>query len=297
MNLTKYEIFCTVVEFQSLTKAGEKLNLTQPAVSHAVSSLEQEIGFPLLIRNRSGISLTSNGERILEPMREIVRLNEKLKQEFASIRGLVTGTVCIGTFSSVSIQWLPAILKEFQQKYPLIEIELLEGNYNDIEQWVLKGSVDFGFMALPVSGSLEVMPLKRDKIFCIVPKDHVLQKEDKINIEQLREEPFIMPKKGCDLDVKRIFSENNITPKVKYELEDDHAIIAMVNSGIGVSLLPEMILSHIPGNVKVLELEGDYYRSIGIAMASRKNISPAAKKFIDCVQSWVKPAEAEEHKK
>ncbi|XOK63694.1 LysR family transcriptional regulator [Paenibacillus elgii] len=192
INLTKYEIFCTVVEFQSLTKAGEKLNLTQPAVSHAVSSLEQEIGFPLLIRNRSGISLTSNGERILEPMREIVRLNEKLKQ--------------------------------------------------------------------PVSGSLEVMPLKRDKIFCIVPKDHVLQKEDKINIEQLREEPFIMPKKGCDLDVKRIFSENNITPKVKYELEDDHAIIAMVNSGIGVSLLPEMILSHIPGKKKHLPCGLKVYR-------------------------------------
>lgn len=116
----KYKIFLCVVEMGSFTKAGEVLNLTQSAISHAISGLEHELGLTLLIRGRSGIRLTNNGERLMKRFREIVQMDEKLYQEVALIKGLEIGTVKIGTFSSVSIHWLPRILKNSMSSFLLL---------------------------------------------------------------------------------------------------------------------------------------------------------------------------------
>ncbi len=166
MSLTKFEILSTVVETGSLTKAAEALSLTQSAVSHAISSLESQWGFSILIRDRSGVHLTSNGERILKYIREVLQWNEQLKQEVAAINGLEVGTVRIGTFTSVSTQWLPGIMKRFESQHPSIEIKLLEGDYDDINQWIANGAVDFGFTSLSaVSQSFEIIPLKKIECF------------------------------------------------------------------------------------------------------------------------------------
>lgn len=139
MSLSKYEVFVTVIESGSLTRAGEILGLTQSAISHALASLEREFGFSILTRGRSGISLTSNGERLLPYMREMLRAQERMKQEVHAINGMEVGTVRIGTFTSVSTQWLPGILKRFQDQYPAIEVKLLEGYYDGIESWIQAG--------------------------------------------------------------------------------------------------------------------------------------------------------------
>ena len=118
MSLAKFEIFSTVVELGSLTKAGETLGLTQSAVSHAIASLESEWGFSILTRGRAGINLTSNGEHVLRYIHEILKWNEEMVQEIANIKGLEIGIVRIGTFSSVSIQWLPEILGNFNEILP-----------------------------------------------------------------------------------------------------------------------------------------------------------------------------------
>lgn len=287
MTLAKFEVFRTVIELGGLSKAAEALGLTQSAVSHAIASLESDFGFTLLTRGRSGISLTSNGERILLYIREILKWNEQMIQEVANINGIEVGTVRIGTFPSVSIQWLPQIMKQFKQSFPLIEIKLFEGNYDDIEQWIVNGAVDFGFLSLPASKAFEVIPLKKDKMLCILPDTHPLHQQDKIYFEQIKNEMFIMPKSNIDKDVRKILKNNNVTPEIQYEVEEDQAIIAMVQNNLGISILPEMILYRIPNNVCVINLEGDHYRSIGIASTSLKNISPAAGKFIEYVKSWL----------
>lgn len=288
MSLTKFEILSTVVETGSLTKAAEALSLTQSAVSHAISSLESQWGFSILIRDRSGVHLTSNGERILKYIREVLQWNEQLKQEVAAINGLEVGTVRIGTFTSVSTQWLPGIMKRFESQHPSIEIKLLEGDYDDINQWIANGAVDFGFTSLSaVSQSFEIIPLKKDRMLCVLPREHPLSKQNVLSFQQIEKEPFIMPKWGNDNDVKHTLKENQVTPKVKYEVAEDQAIIAMVQNGLGISIFPEMALFRVPSNVQTVHLEGDYFRTIGIAVLSLKNISPAAKKFIDYVKSWL----------
>jgi len=288
MNLIKYEIFSKVVECESLTKAGERLNLTQSAVSHAIASLEREIGLSLLIRNRSGVQLTNNGERLIVHIREILQMKEKLNQEIAAIKGIDQGTVRVGTFSSVSIQWLPGILKQFHEQFPLIDVKLFDGNYHEIEESIAAGISDLGFVNLPTTDPmLEVIPLQQDRMMCVLPLDHPLYNHAVIRIDQIKEEPFIMPIAGCDNDIKRIFKEHHIVPSIKFELEDDQAILAMVQNGLGISILPELILSSFPHDVCIRPLEGAYYRSIGIAVKSLRDCSPAAQKLIECMTDWV----------
>ncbi|MET3292348.1 UNVERIFIED_CONTAM: DNA-binding transcriptional LysR family regulator [Brevibacillus sp. OAP136] len=287
MSLTKFEVFSTIVELGSLTKAAETLGLTQSAVSHAIASLESEWGFSLLVRGRSGISLTANGERVLRHVREILRWREQLAQEIATINGLESGTVRIGTFSSVSVQWLPEIMKQFQLNHPAIEIKLLEGDYEDIDHWISSGAVDFGFVSLPVAKAFDILPLRKDRMLCMVPAGHPLEQQTQVQIEQLAHEWFIMPTESCDNDVRRIFQKHKIVPRIRFELADDQAIISMVQNGLGVSILPEMVLFRIPDNVSILSLEGEPYRSIGIAAQNLETISPAAKTFIRSIQSWL----------
>lgn len=287
MTLSKYEVFNTIVELGSLTKAAERLNLTQSGVSHAIAGLESEFGFLLLTRDRSGVCLTSNGERVLEYIREIIHSNEKLNQEVAAIKGLEVGTVRIGTFATVSAQWLPGIIKRFQNRFPAIEIQLLEGDYDDIDGWISRGVVDFGFVSLPTSKAFEAIPLKKDRMLCILPQEHPLGQHNVISFDQIKEEPFIMPKWGFDNDVTRTLKEHKVNPRVKYEVEGDQAIIAMVQNGLGISILPEMVLFRVPKTVRVIKLAGHHYRTIGIAVHSLKNMSPAAQKFRECIQSWL----------
>lgn len=287
LSLAKFEIFSTVVQLGSLKQAAESLSLTQSAVSHAIASLEAEWGFTILIRGRAGIQLTSNGERVLRHIHEMLKWNEQMIQEIASIKGLEIGTVRIGTFSSVSIQWLPEILKSFNEDFPAIDIQLLEGDYDMLEHWIATGMVDFGFVSLPTSKPFDVIPLKKERMLCILPENHRLAHQQEVSIADISEEMLIMWKKGSDNDLKRFFRENGITPRIKFELADDQAIMSMVQNGMGISILPEMVLYRIPHNVQILSIEGEHYRSIGIAAPSFKTISPASRKFIEYVKAWL----------
>lgn len=286
MNLHKYQIFNTVVALGSLTKTAQTLNLTQSAVSHAISSLESELGLTLLIRNRSGIRLTDSGERILKKIKELLQVNDQLLVEVDAIKGLETGTVTLGTFSSVSIQWLPQIMQQFQEQYPAIDIQLLDGNYDEIENWIIDGQADLGFVHLPVASTLQSITLYQDQMLCVLSAHHPLEAYDHIELEQLVQEPFIMPIAGCDTDVQTIWKQAHLQPSIKYRLEDDHAIMAMVKHGLGVSILPKMMLdSMYTHDLCLRPLAGEHYRTIGMAATSFTNLSPAAQKFSECIQS------------
>ncbi|WP_329602956.1 LysR substrate-binding domain-containing protein [Terrilactibacillus tamarindi] len=294
LSLVKFEILKTVIDLGSITRAGERLNLTQSAISHAVTSLEKEYGFSLLTRSRSGIKLTPNGREVLLYIEEMLHTNEKMKQVIAEINGLEIGTVTIGTFSSVSVQWLPDIIRTFKQQFPRIEVKLLEGGYQEIHQWILNGDVDFGFVSLPISEKFDVITLKKDKMLCILPQSHPLSQNDVVSFSDLRNEPFIMPmtKGGCGLDVRRVYKKHRFTPKTIFELKDDQAIISMVNNGLGVSILPEMVLSNLPSTVLAVNIEGkEDYRLIGMAAHSFQRAAPATQKFIKCVENWIKEQE------
>ena len=129
MSISKYQVFLKVVSCGSFTKAAEALNFTQSGISHAITSLESELGITLLSRNRGGVVLTADGRALLPQIEKLCAAHHALMQSAASLKGMDAGLVKVATFTSVSAQWLPSILKSFGGQYPNIEFEVVTSDF------------------------------------------------------------------------------------------------------------------------------------------------------------------------
>ncbi|RAS83526.1 LysR family transcriptional regulator [Priestia endophytica] len=289
MSLVKFEIFSKIAEVGSFTKAADSLQLTQSAVSHAITSLEKEFELTLINRNKTGVTLTNAGEHLLFTIRKVLHYNEKVYQEAASLNGLSKGTIKIGIFTSVSMKWLPDILKIMEAKYPAIHIELREGDYFEIEQWLLSGEIDCGFVNITQSNQFDIIPLKNDPLLCIVSNQSELYNKPVVTFEDLEKVDFIMPSYGGSHDVKRLFEAYNVQPNIRFELMEETAIMSMISHHLGISILPELVLDSIPKQLRAIPLEVNSYRSIGLA--TRYNLSPAGQKFAEVTKDWLSSKE------
>lgn len=284
MNIQKYMAFVKTVEYGSFTKAAEILNYSQSGISRMINDLEKEWKIVLLERGKSGVKLTSDGMKLLPHAKNVCMEYEKLQMEVDELNGLQSGLIRIGTFSSVATHWLPNIIREFQKAYPNIDYELLLGDYTEIEAWIMEGRVDCGFLRLPANPEFETMFLEQDRLLAILPEQHPLAEFDKVPVSALCEEPFMLLEKGANAEVSEIFERCNLTPKVHFTTWDDYAIMSMVESGLGISILPELILKRVPYRIVAKELDVPTYRKIGIALRSRKTASLAVKRFLDYLQ-------------
>lgn len=281
MNIQKFMAFVKTVEYGSFTKAAEVLNYSQSGISRMISDLEKDWKVTLLERGKAGVKLTSDGVRLLPYAKSVCSEYEKLFMQVEEINGLQSGLIRIGTFSSVATHWLPNIIKRFQEDYPNIDYELLLGDYTEIEEWISDGRVDCGFLRLPVHTDLETIFLEQDKLLAILPENHPLAKSEKISVASLCNEPFMLLEKGAKAEISEIFERCGFTPNTHFTTWDDYAVMSMVENGLGVSILPQLILKRIPYNIVAKELDVPAYRNIGLAMRNRKTASLAVKRFLD----------------
>lgn len=287
MNIGKYQTFLKVVELGSLTRAAEALGLTQSGVSHTVSSLEEELGFTLLIRSRAGVRLTAEGERVLPAMRSILNGFKQLEQIVSAIKGLDAGEIRVGTFTSVAVHWLPGIIKTFQQAHPRIDFKLLNGDYHDVERWLQDGSIDAGFVTLPARVECRAIPLREDRLLAILPLDHPKAKLDRFPLSEIPGEDFISLLKSSDHDARRAMELAGVKPNIKFTTKDDYAIIAMVENGLGISIVPELLLQGHGDNLRAMELFPGARRTIALAVPEAAGLSPAVQAFVDHTRRWV----------
>lgn len=288
MDIKKFEAFVKVVESGSLSKAAVELGSTQSGISYTINVLEEEFGFPLLQRDWSGVKLTTNGERVMPAIRGILNCNEQLTQIVASIHGLSTGTVRVGTFTSVAVNWLPDMMKEFQEKYPNVEIVLMNGDYHDVEQWVSEGMVDLGFIPMPSTLDCECIKLREDRLLAILPRNHRLAELPCFPVEELKNEPYISLLKNSDQDALRICEAAGVKRNIKFTTKDDYALIAMVEKGLGISIIPELLIQKFSNDIVVKELSIPAFRTIGLAIPAVSRVSPSTSRFADHICEWVK---------
>ena len=291
MNLSKYEAFVAVVEQGSLTLAAKQLEITQSAVSHAIDSLEKELGFPLLKRSRGGVHLTEEGEQLMPAVRSLLSSAEQLGQTAAAIRGLDTGLVRIGAFTSVAVHWLPSVLKEFQTDYPKVDFRLMNGDYHDVEEWLSDGSIDIGFVNVPCGLDCECIPLMEDRLLAILPLNSRFRSYPKFPLVECETEPFISLLKSSDHDARRALEAAGVTPNVRFYTKDDYAILAMVEQGLGMSIMPELLLKGRHDRLLKLPLIPEAKRIIGIAIAAGSKAGPATRRFADYVVRYIKKQE------
>lgn len=285
MSLIKYRALVKTIEYKSLTKAAEQLGYTQPGISHMILSLEKEFGFSLLVRQKDGIEATENAKEILPYLKNIIAEEDKLEEMINQIKGVETGCVRIGAFFSVSIHWLPSIIQVFSKKYPNIELQLFEGDYGEIMDWLREGKIDCALMSAPAPDKFEFLSFLEDPILAVLPKTHPLANHSIIKPADLVESPFIIPTAGSDEDIWRVLIPEGLTPNIKYRVKGDEMIIAMVAKGLGVSLMPQLLLHNLPETLITKSLSPKYSRTLGLAIRSKKQAAPATKKFIEICES------------
>lgn len=178
---------------------------------------------------------------------------------------------------------LSPVLKAFQQDYPQIKIDLKEGSIEEIHDWILDHTVDLGLTSLQENDEFDYIPLHKDPMVAVVPQWYDLKNKNYIDIAEFENQPFIMASmdKQNDSDVDKVLKKAGIEVNVTFSSKDDIAIMSMVENGLGVSILPELITLRHFQNVHVLPLNPPFYRTLVIGLFSLENASPAAAKFIE----------------
>lgn len=287
MDTKKYMVLEKVVELASLTKAAESLGMTQSGVSHIVAAIEGELGVTLLRRTRTGASLTMEGERLMPFIRAIVTQEAQLRLTAEELHSQVAGRLRVGTFTSVATHWLPAMMMEFQKLHPLVEFELFNGDYHDIDRWLAGGSVDVAFTALPVGADCRCVPLYEDPLMAVLPRGHRLCGYAVCPVEELAREPIIGLLETSNQDVRRAFAAVAGKPDVRIRTKDDYAVIAMVRQGLGVSVMPSLLLRGNNEGVELRPLEPAASRMVALAMPAGET-RPAAAAFAEFSAEWVR---------
>ena len=281
MSVQRLEIFNRVVQLNNITNAAIELNLSQSGISYAIKALESELDVQLLKRTRTGVSLTKEGERIYRHSLLVTNAYDNLLQEAAALKGVERGTITVGTFTSVTTNWIPKIITYFKEKYPKITIKVVEGDYHNLENGVISGELDCSFSIVSDNKLLNYVPLINDKLYCIVSHEHPLAKQDVIKIDEIENYPLIKPKAEFDNELANFFNSNNIHPSIAYEVSDDQSIIALVQANLGINIRPGLVLTNPPEDIKILHLEQKPYRTIGLATGS--HVSHATKRFVSVV--------------
>ena len=234
---SRYQIVCMVVDRGSLKGAADELGYTQSAVSQAVKALERELGTTLIERGKQGVSLTRDGKQYLPYLRQIVTAEAELEGKRQELLGLSSTDIRIATFTNVSRTVLPRVIRDFGALHPGVRFTLKQGDYTRNAQWVHDGVVDFCFTARGFTAGLEKRVVYHDELVALLPAAHPLTAKEKVTLADLASEPFVLLDEGEQSLVLDAFAAHGLSPHVTSEVTDDYTIMAMVEEGLGVSML------------------------------------------------------------
>lgn len=286
MTLTQLEIFSLVAELQGFTAAANRLGISQSAVSHALKSLELELGVELLRRHQSRVELSDIGQQLLLRARTMLGLANTLRQEAADARGMKRGTLRIGSFGPTSsIKLLPLILQQYRAAHPGIEVHTDEGPDRQVLQWLEERRIDIGFVVLPEE-RFDTVALIEDQMVALLPADHPLAVHDSLNLKDLCDFPFVLTEAGSSELVSRLFTAARLTPNIRYRCSQLMSTLDVVARGDGVTVVAEGSLpNQIDRRCVKKPLSPAVLRQVGLAVLDRRQASPATLAFIKLAES------------
>ncbi|MGG4482816.1 LysR family transcriptional regulator [Paenibacillus illinoisensis] len=289
MNNSQLQLFVKIAETGSFTRAGQELNMTQPAVSRAISSLENELDVTLIIRDRrNGIVLTDVGQRILVIFRRILQQYDKVQQVVSAEKGLEIGTIRVGSFPMSSAHLLPKIIRSIRDRYPNIEFELHEGNIIEIQEWLNSRAIDVALIIVteqePVEKAYETMPLYNEEMLAVFRDDEPFADQEILPVKMLNQHPMIVCQGGYEVPIVDLFKRAETELHFGFVVHNVNTCLNMIEQGLGTAMLPAISLSWLPPGVKALPTEPKAYRHIEIAVPSLVEASPASRLFIETAQ-------------
>jgi DNA-binding transcriptional LysR family regulator len=287
MNFSQLEALVAVADAGSFAAAADRLDVTPSGVSHAIAALEAEVGVPLLARGRGGASPTDVGERVLAHAREVVARRDLIRREASAARGLEVGALRVGGFPSACARLVPGIVSAFTRLHPGIEISLTQALDEQVQTWLRSNVIDVGFVMLPVDG-LRTQVLVHDPMVALLPPGHPLAGRGALHVRDLARGPFILAEGRTAPIVRAQFHDLGLELEPSFAVRDLSVLFAMVQEGLGVSVLPAMAVPADLPRVAVRMLRPSGERSVGLAVRDDGTPLPAASAFVGCAVDWAR---------
>lgn len=279
--MNRYIALQKIIELGSFTKAADALGYTQSSISQMIATLENELAIKLLTRSRVGVKLTIEGAELYPYIERSIISYRAMQEKANEIKGLETGIIRVGTVSSVTCHWMPVLIKGFQQLYPHVQFLFHQGDYTTIPEWIRTGAVDFGFITPAAAPDLKTVSIKNGEMLAVLPKNHPLAAGKSVPLKELTRDPFILLEEGHFSEPINAFHEAGLEPNIKYTIHDDYAIMTMVEAGLGISILAELMLRRTNYQIACLPLDPPVYRSLAVGYKDKDSLPIASKYFIE----------------
>lgn len=293
MHIETLKVFCDLVDLQSFSLAAERNFITQSAVSQQIRTLEEKFKRRLLerVRGRREIKLTAAGEVFYRESKNVLSAYDQLNESLRGIVGKIGGTVKVATVYSVGLHEMPAKVGEFMSKFPSAKIDLEYSRTTKVVRDVLTGTVELGVLAFPEARrGLTVVQMPPDRLVLICPPDHKFAKRSQVKTAELNGTDFVLferdtpTRKATD----RILKAHGVEVKKVAEFDNIETIKRAVQVGFGLAILPQpSVVDELKnGQLAVVKLaEKEWTRPVGVIYRSDRNLSLAAKKFVQLLEA------------
>jgi len=288
MEIHQLRYFCAVAESGSFTRAAEREQVAQPSLSQQIIKLEEELGVRLFDRLGRSVRLTDLGQTFLPRARAILNELRAAKEEVTDRQSSVSGPVNVGVIPTIAPYFLPARISTFCRKYPQASITIFEDVTARLMDRLRGGVVDLAIMALPTRGhDLECFPLRTERLFAILPRNHRLARKPSVSLKELRNESFLLLRDDhCFRETAiEVCKRARLIPRVVFESGQFSSILAMVGAGLGISIVPEMALERRPDCSFVLVDDERASRTIGVAVLKGHFLAGVQRAFLTHLQS------------
>ncbi|MCH4889401.1 LysR family transcriptional regulator [Acidaminobacter sp. JC074] len=286
MDSDKCKVLLEVIHLKSITKAAEKLGYTTSGVSRLIQSLEEEAGFPLIIRNRKGIEITGECRELLPLIKEMSRNGQKYEEALARIHGIEIGEIRIGTSIRNYYLWFAGIIADFQKSYPNIKISIVTDNSTKLLKSMLSNEIDLCLISKR-PGSYEWIQIAEKPIVAWLPASHSLASQASFPLSMFETDDYISTYPDQETDNSRLLEAHGIKPNVKFTSTDSYATYCMVDAGLGISLDHGIIAESWKGNVVIKPLDPPLSISLGLAHMAKRDLSPAVSLFIKFARPYI----------
>ena len=281
MNLSIYDMILKIAELGSVAQTAEYYNYSPSRISQVLKSTEEELGVVLFYRGKGGLSPTMECQALLPALRALLASEKCFREQLSLVRKAEAGTIRIGSFTSLSCHWLPERLRAFGTLHPQIQFELKLGDWRQITEWVRSGVVDLGLITDPGEPDLMFLPLMEDAFAVILPEEHPLAGRDTLAFKDLARERFIFLEPEDNAAVEEAMRKAGVQPRVQYRVKDDYTIMALVESWLGISILPRLVLNRSPYRIRVVELAPACVRETGLVLQREGHVAPATKRLVE----------------
>ncbi|MEV0149507.1 MULTISPECIES: LysR substrate-binding domain-containing protein [unclassified Nonomuraea] len=276
MQLQQLSYFVAVAETRHFTQAAERMRVAQPSLSKQIKALETDLGAPLFSRARGNVTLTAAGEALLPLARRMLADAETARQEVAELAGLRKGRVRLGATPSLCTGLLADALARFHRDYPGVELLVEEGGSRDLVRALARGQIDLSLIIMPLQGddpALVTEELLRENLV-VVTSSHEPLRKSHLRIEDLRGRPMVMFRRGYDLREATLAAcrQAGFEPRLAVQGGEMDAVLRFVEAGLGVAVVPSMVLDGRPGLTATPLAPPGLSRTV--ALAHRRDVEP-----------------------